>query len=756
MLAICAVFGLLACASSAYGILAETDAQRISVSSTGLQGNGESHGPSLSFDGHFASFVSGATNLVTDDTNDRADVFVRDRQAGSTVRVSVSTEGMQGNGNSTVSALSGDGRFVAFQSSATNLVSGDTNGVDDIFVHDRIAGTTVRVSVGAAGVQATGASANPDISADGRYVSFDSAASNLVAGDTNGRKDIFVYDMIDQMTIRANPAVGGSQADQDSVYPAISGDGQRISFTSAATNLVAGDTNVRYEVFLRDLSSGTTTRVAVGPEGIQANGVSEYASLSGDGRFVTFHSDSTNLVTGDTNDDWDAFVRDTTTGVTRRVSVSSGGFQLNSISCFPQISDDGRYVAFSSPASNVVYDDVNSWDVFVHDTLTSTTVRVSTGMGATEPDNVSHGPSISGDGNYAGFFSRASNLVLGDTNGTSDAFVVGIDTSRTPASVKRVPGATRYDVAAGLARQGWDSAGDEKWIGVREVIIANGESGKEADPLAAAGLSGVYNAPVFLVQKSRIPVATKDALVEIAANNPGVAVHLIGGTGSVPDARWNEIRAIVGVGSNKDRIGGVDRYEVSANIASRIATVSASKGTPVEGALLIAADNPAAFYDALAASPIASANTMPLLSVRKGSIPLSVRTVIDGPLKGKPLYAVSGPAYIGASANGATRLATSSDRYVAATQIALEAIDREWAIARHTGVAAKLPDALTGGAFLGKKGGVLLYTDSSSVIRASSGAFISSRKAQMQRGWIFGGTGSVPTSQEDGFRNLVQ
>ena len=323
-------------------------------------------------------------------------------------------------------------------------------------------------------------------------------------------------------------------------------------------------------------------------------------------------------------------------------------------------------------------------------------------------------------------------------------------------AVTRVAGANRFEVAANLARKGWDPANTKTWAGVKHVIVANGENGKEADPLAAAGLAGAYDCPVLLTGRASLPAATKTIIAEIAKKNPGLKVHIIGGTGSVPDARWAQIKAIRGVLTAKDRIAGANRYDVSANIANRIVSVAGAGA--IKGVILIAADNPAAFYDALAASPIAYANRMPMLSVQKKSVPPSVAKVLKSvALKGKPRYAASSSTYIGAgSLSGATRLTTSASRYTAASQIANKAIAESWATHADTGLAAKLPDALTGGAFAGKRSGVMLFTTSSGTIQSVSKAFITARKASITSGWVIGGTGSVPSAQETSFRNLLR
>jgi len=327
----------------------------------------------------------------------------------------------------------------------------------------------------------------------------------------------------------------------------------------------------------------------------------------------------------------------------------------------------------------------------------------------------------------------------------------------TERIVERVAGLNRFEVSANLARKGWDPKNDQSWTDVGDVIVANGETGKEGDPLSAAGLAGAFDCPVLLTTAASLPEATRVVLTQIASKNPGLKVHIIGGTASVPVARWNDIKKIPGVSGTIDRIDGANRYDVSANIANRI--VAEKGAAAIQGVILIAADNPAAFYDALAASPIAYANTMPMLSVRKTSIAASVLTELNSAaLADRPRYAASSSAYIGAAAlaGAKVRLTTSSNRFTAASDIASYAIAEEWSDSADTGVAAKLPDALTGGTFLGKRGGVLLFTESTNAIQATSKTFITNHKSTIFNGWIFGGTGSVPAAQETSFNTLLK
>ena len=349
---------------------------------------------------------------------------MHDRQTGQTTRVSVASDGAQGNGDSGQPVISADGRFVAFYSSASNLVPGDTNGVEDVFVHDRLTGQTARVSVASDGAQGNGPSWGPSISADGRFVAFESRASNLVPGDTNDTTDVFVHDRLTGQTTRVSVASDGREGNSYSWLARISADGRFVVFTSDASNLVPGDTNGTWDVFVHDRQTGQTTMVSVASDGTPGNGRSIGVSISGDGRFVAFESEASNLVAGDTNGTWDVFVHDRLTGQTTRVSVASDGAQGADSSSGGELSAHGRFVVFFSFASNLVPGDTNErMDVFVHDRQTGETTIVSVASDGAQGNANSSGAAISADGRFVVFTSKASNLVPGDTNGTWDVFV---------------------------------------------------------------------------------------------------------------------------------------------------------------------------------------------------------------------------------------------------------------------------------------------------------------------------------------------
>jgi len=426
---------LVSCAGALLAApIAAQGTERVSVGQGGVQANASSRRSSISADGRCVAFESNATNLAGG-VPGGLDVFVRDRAAGTTELVCVPLPGNSLDGGSGSPSISADGRYVAFESGATTLVLGDTNGSTDVFVRDRVAGTTERVSVDGAGGQAHGDSSSPSISADGRYVAFLSFASDLVPGDTNAHYDVFVRDWVAGTTERVSVATGGLQADHSSLHLAISADGRCVAFVSLASNLVPGDTNGDWDVFVRDLAAGTTERVSVATDGAQTTGADAYVSpisLSADGRFVQYASDASDLVPNDTNALRDVFLRDRFAGTTERVSLTSGEGQAWGSDCFAgSLSADGRFVAFYSQSASVIPGDTNwTTDPFVRDRELGVTERAGVASNGAEADAAGgYEVSISADGRWLAFLSEASNLVAGDTNDQADVFVRDLETT---------------------------------------------------------------------------------------------------------------------------------------------------------------------------------------------------------------------------------------------------------------------------------------------------------------------------------------
>jgi len=349
----------------------------VSLDSSGMRGNSATQSAAISGDGRFVTFASFADNLVPDDTNRKVDVFVDDRRTGTTERVSVDSQGLQAADDSIASeypsrptAISADGRYVAFLSRANNLAPDLTNPIDGVFVHDRQAKTTERASVDSNGVAFPAAHSDVAISGDGRFVAF--------GGAFGARLDVFIHDREIGETRQVSVASDGTPGNGTSLSPSLSADGRYVAFASLADNLVAGDTNGAGGIFVHDSLNGQTIRASVASDGSQANEVCDFPSISADGRFVAFLSSASNLVQGSQN--------------------TCAGF---SPACF---------------------------NVFVHDMLTGMTERVNVASDGTLADNFTFDfPSISVHGDSAAFTSFADNLVQGDTNRDKDAFVRGPD-----------------------------------------------------------------------------------------------------------------------------------------------------------------------------------------------------------------------------------------------------------------------------------------------------------------------------------------
>lgn len=431
--------------------------ERVSLADDEIEANAATITLAVSSDGRYIAFLSTATNLVPTDSDTVADVFVRDRTLGTTELISVSTAGVkQDVGNSSGRlVISPDGRYVLFLSNATNLVAGDGNGKADAFIRDRQLGTTEIVSIGDDESIGNGNSAvngaTLAMTPDGRYIVFQSVSTNLVAGDSNVKTDVFLRDR----TLGTTEIV--SLADDESLGNAntrtgvaISDDGRYIAFNSAASNLVAGDSNGNDDTFLRDRTLGTTERISVSDgEAEVASGIvtGSTVSISSDGRYVTFVSDSDSLVTGDSGGIADVFVRDRTLGTTERVSVADDESQANALSgAGVAISDSGRYVTFYSTATNLVPGDTNAHgDIFIRDRTLGTTKIASYANDDSlgNADVTSGHTAMSPNGTYVGFLSAATNLVSGDSNAVADAFVYYLSGGdSTPPAISSVASTT--------------------------------------------------------------------------------------------------------------------------------------------------------------------------------------------------------------------------------------------------------------------------------------------------------------------------
>lgn len=465
-----------------------------SINSLQENGNGDSTVARISADGRFVCFRSYATDLIPNDGNIYADIYVRDTLLQTTERVSVDSFGAESDASSYEPVLSADGRYVAFRSFATNLVANDTNTAYDIFVHDRVTRQTERVSVRTNEVEGDAASSAPAISADGRFVAFHSVAKNLVPNDSNNQVDIFLRDRHRGATLRISVSSSGAQGNGRSHEPSMSATGRWVTFYSYASNLVPGDSNGVADIFVRDNLLQTTERVSVSSSGVQASADCLKPDISADGRWVTFHSTASNLVNGDNNGVSDVFVHDRVSGITERMSIDSSGSETNNTSVEGRLSADGRFVVFQSSASNLVpLDSNNSEDIFIRDRMFGTTERLNHSRFGDESDGFAYSPAISADGRRIAFWSSANDITDNDVNGNDDVFVrdrgTGSDrnviilsgpwrrqTGQTVAMQWFAgPPSTQYALAVSLSNQGSYFAGHLFELGKPYQVLCVGE-----------------------------------------------------------------------------------------------------------------------------------------------------------------------------------------------------------------------------------------------------------------------------------------
>ena len=491
---------------------------RISVDSGGTSANNIATGGVMSADGRYVVFQSTATNLVGGDANGFFDVFLRDTLTGTTTLLSTATGGVQGNNVSSVAAVTDDGRFVFFNSSATNLVGGDTNAALDVYMRDTLTGVTTRVSTTSVGGEANGASQNVDVTGDGHFIGFQSTANNLIASDSNGFSDAFVKNLSTGVVTRISVADDESQANGNSLVARLSDDGNRASFVSSASNLVATDTNgALTDVFVRDIAAGTTTLVSVATGGGSGDGTSFGASISGNGRYVVFESNASDLVAGDTNSATDIFVRDLQTNTTTRVSAAGDGTQGDALSSQSSISADGRYVVFFSLAGNLVQGDTNGLrDIFLKDMVTGNVTRLSVAADGSQLNDLSNTPQISADGHYVTYQSQATNTGVGtEGNGTGfDLFRVSL----------------------------WADAGDDRMLGSDGNDTIDGLAGNDI-LLGGFGDDSLHGG----LGADQLSGGAGIDTVDYVGSPAGVTVDLILGTGLGGDAQGDTLTGIENV-----------------------------------------------------------------------------------------------------------------------------------------------------------------------------------------------------------------
>lgn len=397
----------------------------VSVSTGGVTGSNHSGSPVISPDGRFVAFESTADDLVAGDTNGRSDVFVRDRKTGTTTRVSVAGDGSQVAEGGYWPSISANGRYVAFMSTDTAIVPGKTSNRPDVIVRDLKTGTNRRASVDSDGNESDGTAYQPLLSANGRFVAFGSDATDLVPGDTNGLYDIFVHDMKTGSTVRVSVDSHGNQQTASGETHAFSSNGRFVAFSSSAANLAPGDTNGQDDIFVHDLKTRRTTRVSTSTAGVEADASCYSPSISTNGRWVTFSSSASNLVQVNVLSLSQIYLHDAKTGVTTRISGFTADSEGNGPSQSASMTPSGRLVVFSSRADNLAAGDTNSeYDIYLHDLRRGVLSRVSVdSAGAQATGDDSYESAISANGRFVAFSSGAVNLAPGDANSATDVFV---------------------------------------------------------------------------------------------------------------------------------------------------------------------------------------------------------------------------------------------------------------------------------------------------------------------------------------------
>ncbi len=410
----------------------------VSVGSSGVAGNLESSQPTVTPDGRYVVFVSGSVNLAGVPTNAKKQVYRRDRTTGTTIIVSVNDAGDAADGDCVAPSVSADGTKIVFHTDATNLVGDDTNGVPDIYLRDLALSQTIRVSVDDAGAEVPEQSLNPVISADGKFVAFQSEATALASIPTS-TVNVFRHDLTTGKNKLVSIAPGGAEPDAPSRSPSISADGRYIAFVSEADDMTGPPAPAGVEqVYRRDMTLTVNAVILVSvstdPLNVSPGDASEAPSISADGQVIAFRSAAMNLVPDDLTTFRDIFVRnlrDPLNPTTTLVSRNASGSQADDDANAPVLSGDGRCVAYTSAANNLA-PGVNGVfkQVYWHDLVTGTTLLASVATGREVGNGDSEvvtgwPPALTADGSVVVFASSSFNLVPFDVNGVADVFIRG-------------------------------------------------------------------------------------------------------------------------------------------------------------------------------------------------------------------------------------------------------------------------------------------------------------------------------------------
>lgn len=413
--------------------------ETISIDNAGNVGDLASNQNDVSGDGRYVVFASRSRTFDKTDMNVKFDIYLKDRQTNTLTRISLANDGTEGNGDSTMPAISNNGQIVVYQSTTSTFDSHDHNGLNDIYLYEVASKTTKRISTGL-NSDSNGASLNPRVSANGRYIVFESSATNLINSDTNNVSDIFLYDRITDQVKRVSVSNNQIEANGSSSQPDISADGAVIAFQSTASNLVPSDRNNRSDIFVYERNTQQTKRVSIHSNGTEGSSHSFAPSLSTDGHLIAFESFAPNIVTGDRNG-LDIYVHDQRTGLTERINLNNAGQQGNGAAKGAAISGDGRYVAYQSTGTNLVPGSNSFFNVYLYDRQQQDVQRLSeVSLGILGNKNSSR-PRISANGQNIVFYSEASNFASNDNNNTHDVFLHGnpYQPPSSPPSVNSCP-----------------------------------------------------------------------------------------------------------------------------------------------------------------------------------------------------------------------------------------------------------------------------------------------------------------------------
>lgn len=748
------------------------DTARASVDADGQEygDGGESRSGSrtsdISADGRYVVFYSGAS-LVPEDNGEYRDWFRKDMETGEIELVSVNSDGEQANGDYNdgdgKASISADGRYIAFDSDATNLDpdTGNFNGTD-VYVRDMELGTTRRVSwapdLGDGGI---GGGWDPSISGDGEYVVFTSA-SELVAGDTNSMDDVYMCELDTGEITRVSESVAGNDGEGASWYPDVNYDGSFVSFRTDR-QFVEDDSGAYADVYVKDIEAGTFARASVASDGTEADYYGyDTPAISADGMRVVFDSEASNLVPDDTNEETDVFLHDFSTGETTRVSVRSDGSESWSGKHDPAISADGRFVAFSesgggkggpqgpssvsAAAESTIFDtlvpgDINEReDILLHDTADGSTTMVSVTPMNTQTHDDSEHPAVSGDGSFISYDGWADNLVPDDNNGVRDVFVASIQkNTETP-----VDGSDRYETAIEISQELWPD-------GSEFVIVARGDNWPDA--LGGSALAGAVDAPVLLTPSTELLPDVADEIDRLGATD----VYVLGGTAAISDGVFADIQDLVGEGT-VTRLGGADRYRTAEIVAAEVVDLL---GAEYDGTAFVATGEN--FADALAASPLAAASGWPVYLAPHPVISdetvaaMQDAGVIDCVLLGGDAAMPEGTNVVILAAGFDAIRIDGVDRYETAAKVAGYGVSDAGLAWNDVAIATgqTFPDALSGGAAQGRLGSVMLLATKTAVPAYTSDA-ITDHKLSIANVRFLGGLNALSQDVRDEITQLLQ